>query len=536
MHNSKFPLGRALLSGAMLVGLTACGDGGSTTQSFDLDASPLPTNIVENSGLESSDSELTGWDAYTSEGSDAEAAFAVTSTEKYRGNNAFMASITAIGTEPYHIEGGPVNVPVVAGETYALVAWVKGTAGAMANFTASLAEDPWTTFGNLEVSFAGDWEQVAFTFTLPEDLGVSSIRLPVQMNYAGNVGAEIYIDDMQLIPTDAPPPPPEGVFDVVTNGGLEANDTTAQNWGSNADGTNAAGTSFSVDQTDPYEGNNAFKVSFGTVLAEANLWNVEAGPAGVPVVEGQTYTYSAWVKGSVGSKATFLVQHPSNYHTFASKEVDVTGEWQQVAFEVTIVNEGSDDANEVVRLYAHMGYQENTGAEIFIDHVQLLTQGTELVINGDLEANDSNADNWGSNADGTNAAGTSFSIDTADAYQGNNSFRVDFGTVLADANVWNVEAGPTGVEVIEGATYMCSVWMKGTAGTKATFIVQHPTNYHTFNSAEVDLQADWQLITFEVTIEGAPDPTEVVRLYAHMGYAQNSGGVIHIDKVSLMAK
>lgn len=383
------PLGRLLVTGMLLAGISACDDGGSKRASFDLDPSPLPTNVISNGSLEASTTELTGWAAYTSEGSTAEATFEVETEETYRGDNALKASIIALGDQPYHIEAGPIEVPVTAGETYGLVGWIKGPVDGMANFTASLAQEPWTTFGNREVTFTGEWQQVAFTFTLPEDLEATAIRFPVQLNYAGNVGADIFIDGMQLIPTDPPPPPLGGGVDLVTNGSLEESETTASNWATSV----ASGSSVSVDSTESQDGNNSLKITFGSIAAGADPWAVEAGPVGVPVSEGETYTYSAWVKGSSGAKVNAIVQLPGTpYHTFAGQEVMITSEWQQITFDALIAEAstipGYTGPTTTVRLFFHAGYVENTGAEIYIDNVQLLTQSDEPVANGSLEASD----------------------------------------------------------------------------------------------------------------------------------------------------
>lgn len=548
MHNSTLPLARLLLTGSLLLGLTACDDGGSANTPFNLSPEQLPTNAIVNGSLEDSTTELTGWDAYTAEGSTAEAEFTVDTAEVFRGNNSFKASIAALGDQPYHIEAGPINVPIEAGGFYALVAWAKGPEGGKANFTASLEQEPWTTFGNLEVDFTGEWQQVVFTFALPENLEVDAIRLPVQMSFEGNAGADIYIDDMQLVPTNPPPPPPAGRVDLVTNGGLEASDTSADNWGSNANSTTAAGTTFSVDSTEAYEGSNSFKVSFGTVTDAANPWEVEAGATGVPVMEGETYTFSAWVKGSTGARANFIVQLPgAPYHTFEQREVVVTSEWQQVTFDVLIEDasaiEGYEGPTEQVRLYMHGGYPENSGAEIYIDNVQLLTQGAELVTNGGLEESDTSTTAWGSGANETTAPGTTFSVTSAESRTGSNSLHVSVGTVTDAANPWEIEAGPTGVPVAEGEEYVFSAWVKGTPGAAITFNVQlQEAPYHSYANPQVELTSDWQQVTFEVliadasTIDGYDGPTEEVRLYMHMGYPANSGADIYIDDVSLMAK
>lgn len=539
IHWRMVRLGRLLAAGALLAGVAACDNTGSTSTSFNASNSPLATNVVSNSGLESSATELTGWSAYTSEGTEAAATFTVDSTDAYRGNNAFKASITALGEQPYDIEAGPVGVPVTAGQSYYLVGWVKGSAGSVANFTASLAEAPYTTFGNSQMTLSGDWEEVAFTFTLPEDLAVSTIRLPVQMNFEGNVGAEILIDDLQLVSFI---PPDELPDDVVVNGSLEESDTDFTGWGGNP-GEGA----FSVLTTDAYEGNNSFLVEFGTIADGADPWTVEGGPQNVPVVEGVTYTFSAWIKGTDGGFANFGVQlQGAPYHTFASQTVEVSSEWQQVTFPATIVEaseiDGYDGPTTQVRLFAQMGYPENSGGEIQIDYVRLLTPNAEKVTNGGLEESDTDYPGWGGGAN-DQAPDTTLAVTSEDAHSGSNSFKVSFGTLVAEPDPWSVEAGPNNVPVVEGVTYTYSAWVKGTNGATLNINVQlQGAPYAAFASQLVTVTSDWQQVTFDATIadpstiEGYDGPTEAIRLYAQMGYVENSGAEIYFDDVSFVPK
>lgn len=549
MYKSILPLGRHLLTGALLAGLAACDDGGSARTSFNLSPEQLPTNLVTNGSLESSTTELTGWSAYTAEGSTAEAEFTVATEDSFRGDNSFKASIIALGDQPYHIEGGPVNVPVVAGGTYALLAWAKGPAGAKANFTASMAGEPWTTFAQKMVTFTGEWEQVAVTFTLPEDLVVGTIRLPVQMNFPENAGADIYIDDMQLVPTD---PPSAARVDVVTNGGLEESEagtagSAARGWGAYANPNGSTGTTFEVDATEAYEGSHSFKIAVGSLTAAANPWDIESGAVGVPVVEGQTYTLITWVKGTADARANIIVQLPgSPYHTFASQEVVLTPDWQQVAFDVTITEAAAIDGYEGpttnVRLYVHSGYQENAGAEIYVDNMQLFTYGEERVVNGSLEESEVGAtdiEGWGKNASAGNAPGTSFTVVDSERQEGSNALLVEVGAVSGQANPWDIEVGPVAVPVTEGDTYLFSAWIKGTDGAHVNFNVQMPGSpYHTYANQEVTVSPEWQRVIFKTyianasTINNFEGPASDVRLYIHMGYPENSSADIYIDNIS----
>lgn len=548
MYNSIIPLSRVLLAGAVLVGVSACDNGGSTTTSFNLDPSPLPTNVVSNGGLENSNSELTGWSAYTGDDSTAEADFSVDSIESFRGNNSFKTSITALGDQPYHIEGGPVGVPVTAGKTYALVAWAKGTEGALANFTASMEEDPWTTFGNAQVSLTEDWEQVAFTFTLPEDFAASTIRLPVQMNFAENLGADIYIDDVQLVPTD---PPSASRVNLVTNGSLEESDVgttggSATGWGAYANPAGSTNTTFLVNDMEAQEGEKSLMISVGALTDAANPWDIESGAVNVPVIEGETYTAIAWLKGPSPQKANVIVQMPgSPYYTFASQEVELTPEWQKVVFDVTITEADQIDNYEgpttAVRLYTHTAYAGNGGAEIYVDNLQLYSYGDESVLNGDLEALDvgtTEIPGWNSNAT-ENAPGTTFSVTDADAQQGSHSFHADIGVVASEAATWNVQVGPAAIPVVEGETYLVSAWLKGPDGGIADVIVQMPGSpYHTYANEEVTLTGDWQRVVFKAyiseasTIDNFEGPVGTVNFYVNMGYVENSSSDVYLDNFS----
>ena len=119
----------------------------------------------------------------------------------HTGNRALELAINTIGTNPWSIEvthtglnnGG---IPVVGGSIYAYKAWVKGTAGAQANFTVGTPAPAYAERARRNVTLSGDWQEVSIEVTTsPDD---TLLRLPVHFSLAANVGATIYVDDFSF--------------------------------------------------------------------------------------------------------------------------------------------------------------------------------------------------------------------------------------------------------------------------------------------------------------------------------------------------
>ena len=192
---------RPLLISVIALGLTACfGESYENYSSGPYEEIPprvepsLPdSGVVQNGNLEESTTEAIGWNGYANSGT---ATFELSTEQYYTGAQSFKVSIEAAGDNLWDIGAGPVAVPVEEFYTYHFSAWVLGTNGAIANFTAQLEESPWTALGSQQIEITSSWQKVAFSFEVPA--GVTSIQLPAQLSDELNNGAVIYIDHASL--------------------------------------------------------------------------------------------------------------------------------------------------------------------------------------------------------------------------------------------------------------------------------------------------------------------------------------------------
>lgn len=479
---------------------------------------PLPTpepppeapaaNVIANSGLENDTVGMgaSGWNAY---GGDA--TFAVTDEDAYMGAKSFKATLTTAGGDPWGIEGGPAGIPVIPGNSYVYSAWVKGTAGATTKATVSLGQSPYTEFGNSgDVTLDGNWQNITFELEIAED--VREVRAPFHFNYDTNAGTEILIDEVRLIG------PPAGNF--VANSGLEDDTVGGQASGWAAYGGDAT---FQVIDTDAHSGSKCFEATLTT--AGGDPWGIEGGPNPVSVTAGQTYLYSAWVKGTPGATTKGTVSLPdSPYTEFAnSGDITITDSWQRVTFAVEIPEDVAS-----VRMPFHFNYDSNANTVILIDDVELigLDAPVNVVLNSGLEGDTAGgaAANW--SAYGGDAE---FAVSDAEAHSGNNSFLATLTTTGGDA--WGIEGGPVNSEVIADKVYSYSAWVLGPVGASIQATASLPVDPYTgyAYSGETALTGAWQEITMDVTPTAAQ-----ARLPFHFNYAGNAGAMIYIDDVTLI--
>ncbi len=476
----------------------------------------LKANLVSNGGLESDAAAASGWSGYASTG---EATFTVDSTEAHSGNNSYKVAVIAEADNTWEIEAGPDNLPVVPGNSYIFSAWLKGSSGSKANLGVSMQADPWTTFASQVVELDETWKQVTFELTIPADLDITHVRSRIQLSYAENVGAEIYIDDVSLIPTS------------VANGDLELSAETATGWAQNG-GDYAT---FSVSQNEAHSGANSLAVDFSTIPdgGELNAWDIEAGISDIAVASGLTYHFSGRIKGANGMRVQFLMgMQSSPYDNFSSEIIDVSSGWQEVSFDVTIplitVTDPDTDIDSIVnlalaRVSVQMGYAENSDSTLYLDSFKVVPKA--VLSNGDLEQSSTEATGW-------SPSGLTASISNTEAQSGLYSLSAVVGDVTAEANPWDSSAGLSGVPVLDGVTYKFTGWVKGEAGTTANLLLQLPVDpWSTFGAVSVEiLDTEWQLVEFEAAIV-APDG--VANLPVHLGYEQNSNATFYFDNFKL---
>lgn len=155
---------------------------------------------------------------------------------------------------------------------------------------------------------------------------------------------------------------------LVVNSGMEQDRPGGRPQGwlcyANGGGNNST---FSVTVDEAHSGDYSLDVQVKSADGR-EYWNIGVGPPAIPVVPNTSYHYSAWVKGSVGAKVSVNVTLPQEPWTIfnSSNVVTLSGEWEEVAFDVIVGDTPSVLANML------LNFKENTGKKILIDDVRFV--------------------------------------------------------------------------------------------------------------------------------------------------------------------
>lgn len=546
-------------------------------------AMPIPVlppvqegNVARNSDFEESDTAISVDGSWANSG--AGATFSLSTDVAQNGNNSVKIVFdTTVGSgDPWAIEGGSVEVPVVSGWTYVFSAWVKGDEGGKINF---LVQNPtqYNSYGTQEIStLTSEWQEVRFEAQIS---GTDVVRLYAQYNFPENKGKTIYIDNIKLIPPDTCPytagssdlvSDNQALFEYnhVTNSSLEEDLLEAEGWSTSTSGAATAQFDMQIvldefNRTLVNRGNQALKTSVTTTTSDPA--DIQVGPADLYVVPGQTYIYSAYARGPVGTKAQFTSSFP-DAPSLPLEAATVTFDniWQQVTFDFTVpdnapvLNEeelkeaGFPEDAQIARLnmIVNMGYPENGGKPIFLDDFVLLPNA---IRNGDLEDSSTAAEGWMMAASGSLA---SFALDSTDAHTGENSLRVSIGKDAAaltnpqdpasfSIQLDDIEAGVENIPVEGGRRYFVSARVNGESGSRLKLSVTSADGSRELAAAGTEdadnngipdgvaLTGGWQEITFAANL---PEGTESVNLVAQMGYAVNALRTINLDSFRLVSQ
>jgi hypothetical protein len=531
-------------------------------------AMPIPkippaqeNNVAKNSDFEESNTEINVDNSWGQSG--AGVTFTLDTTVAQSGNNSVRIEFSdSVGTgDPWAIEAGPTEVPVTSGFTYTFSAWVKGDPGAKVNFLVQKPTANYDTYGNQEKIVTDDWEEVRFEATVT---GTDEVRLYAQYNFTENKGKTIYIDNIKLIPPATCPYAPgasdvfrttEPLFDHVVNNSLEDDRIAAVEWTTVVEGGAAQ---FDM-QVVPDEnnralvnnGNQALKIS--VTANTSNPTDVQAGPANVYVTPGQTYIYSGFARGPVGTKAQFTSLLPDDPDVqMEAALVTFNNVWQQVSFDFSVPDDApvltAEELEEAgfpadalisrLNMIVNMGYPENENKPIFLDDFVLLPNA---IRNGDLEDSTSAAEGWIIDA---NSDYATIELDSDVAHTGFNSLRADFSASTADAveetdppvylispeDVW---VGVEDVPVNEGQRYVFSTRVNGEAGSRLNLSATSVDGLQELASSDVvELAGGWQEITFNVDV---PTGIDAVNIIAQMGYPTNALRTIYLDSFRLIS-
>lgn len=320
---------------------------------------------------------------------------------------------------------------------------------------------------------------------------------------------------------------------IVSNQDLSASSSEWTGWGTALDDSSGVSATFGMSSFAISQGGNTIEASIENVEATSLAGDISAGPVSVPVEPGKSYGVAVYAAGA-RCGAVNLAAHPSGSpeNILAEQTYFLNGAPQgfDLYFEVP---EGVTSVDLPVQL----GMADNLGERVYIDRVTAIPSpipngGAEgsILENGSFELSDDEIDKevngsstWGQAGD--DATFTLVDSSVTEPQDGEKLVQIEFSDAAGSGDPWLIEGGPVGIPAQAGFTYTAVVWVKGTEGAKANFIVQNSGNYSVYDSQEVIVTSEWQEVRFEATVTD----DAVVRLYSQLNFPENAGKTIYVD-------
>lgn len=243
-----------------------------------------------------------------------------------------------------------------SGAEYKLLVLVKGAPGSPGvGGNIRFSTNPNALYsGNYDIT--GQWQQLVWTFTANSDLTRAVLDLGAVEN------AVYFVDNITLIQTGTPPPPP-----INVNGSFEESDLgTADNitgWGG-LNGSNASG---EIIDTDSHDGDKCVKMTINAI--GANPWDIQ--PTSVMDVEdGKEYVLSIWFKGTGISNIKVAIDQggdPGWAEWAAPESAFQNNTWTEVTYEFTATTTNAGSGNG--RFAISMSYEGNVGGTLLMDNL-----------------------------------------------------------------------------------------------------------------------------------------------------------------------
>ena len=262
------------------------------------------------------------------------------------------------GRDAWRTQLASDEVPTVVGAEYKLIVLVKGapgTPGVGGNIRFSTNPNALYS-GNYNIT--GNWQQLEWTFTANSP----STRAVLDLGAVEN--AVYFVDNITLLQTGTPPPPP-----INVNGSFEDSDLGAADningWGG-LNGSNASG---EITDEDSHDGDKSVKMTINAL--GANPWNIQP-TSSMDVVDGQEYTLSVWFKGRGISNIKVAIDQGGDpgWAEWAAPEASFqTNEWVEVTYD--FVASTTNTASGNARFAISMSYEGNLGGVIYIDDLEV---------------------------------------------------------------------------------------------------------------------------------------------------------------------
>ncbi|WP_435132306.1 carbohydrate binding domain-containing protein [Formosa sp. A9] len=311
------------------------------------------TNLILNGTLElGSGDDFDNWekwnggDGMTATTADGEAYFGRTLRAAAAGGDAWRTQFVS----------SPANTEV--GSEYTVFMYVKaqsGTPGDGGNIRFSTNPDALYS-GNYDIT--AEWQQIEWSFVA----NAPQTRVVLDLGVVSD--AVYYVDNIALIQTGTPPPPP-----VNINGSFEESElgeaTDIVGWGG------LSGTLISGEITDAHshDGDKSVKITINDI--GANAWDIQP-TSSMTVENGKTYHLSVWFKGQGITNLKIAIDQggdPGWAEWAAPEQGFLDNEWTEVSYDFTVDTTNSGENN--ARFAISMSYEGNVGGVVYIDDLEV---------------------------------------------------------------------------------------------------------------------------------------------------------------------
>lgn len=478
------------------------------------------------SGFELNNDILTGFGSYTNllsenyssfeslTGTNLELTNGVTTsldtTEKVYGNSSLKAVANGVYANQ---QVALANITLQPNTTYTLQFMVKGDAGKNLKYFLSTF-DVNNTFlaylGTATKTLTADWTKYIITFTTPANTAKARFITTTE----GNSAQTWYLDGLQLQTGDSADEWILGgttynftsedlygirVQDIVTitfeetvTNLLTANQSNIE---TDASGliTNSGITTLTRDTSEAWEGTASLKVvTGGSTSSEGMATNPHT-----PIITGQTYTASVYVKGS-GTVHIELAERDNTgtivtNGTTVGANITLTNEWQRLSITRTC-NTGT---------YINLKVVTGTAQAVtfWVDGLQIeQSDRAKTWIVGSFTGNllTSNQSSVETDTSGLSGRSATVTRDTSEAWEGTASVKVvTKGTTTPEG------LRQSGfIDVNPSTTYTFSAYVKGSGVIRAELLEFNSTDSYlrATSSTAVTLNSSWQRITVTSTV------------------------------------
>jgi len=296
-----------------------------------------------------------GWEENSS-WANATVQYSEDTTNPHRGSASQKVVVSSVGSGRVQFIQ---QFGLQAGNVYTASVWLRGDPGLQASLVIQQGSSPYATYIQNSFALTGDWQQLTASGYITTTEGA---YLMVVIPAPGTLWADDFA--LSFAPGAFAPAPrvgpiPTSFFGMhvenflqsqLLNGGFEPpyvsagvnnpiSGNTAANWYDNSSwGVPNPTVTYSEDTDNPHSGTSSQKVSVRTVPPNTLVQLVQS----LTVIPGQTYTFSAWLRGDAGMKVNLVLQDNNTpYNYYANTQATLTSVWRQFTTQGTVDDTGS---------------------------------------------------------------------------------------------------------------------------------------------------------------------------------------------------